>query len=160
MFFSLVCCNFLYSFTSFISDSDVDSKLHYQKPACKSDFMFHSSSWWFRYFREDIVQIFDTMILLKSRIIPQFLMLMQILYIHATFWCINFLLFWHEGIFMVLIMLFVCYMKIKSTIFFITKKYLVNMILCFSCFLFDGITQSYCEITNHTVNVFAHATRD
>ena len=62
------------------SDSDADSKLYYVNTACKRDFMLHSSSWWFWYFSEDIVQKFDKVILLKSRIISQLLMLMQIIY--------------------------------------------------------------------------------
>ena len=45
-----------------------------------------------------------------------------------------------------------------STIFCITKKYLVNMTQRLSCFLFDCVTKSYFEITSHTVRVCAHAT--
>ena len=67
---------------------------------------------------------------------------------------------WDEGIFMVWMMVFVWYMKIMSTIFFIIKKYLMNMTQCLSCFLFDGITSSYFEIKSYMVNIFARATRD
>ena len=119
------------------SDSGADSKLYYQKTACKRDFMFFVLSVGDS---ATIMQIFDMVILLKSRIILQFLMLMQIMCIR----CINFLLFWNEGIFLVLMMLFVWYMKLTSTTFCITKKYLVNMTQCLSCFVFDVITHSKC----------------
>ena len=48
-------------------DSDADSKLYYQKTAGKHDFVFFERSISdFGYLSEDIMQIFDTIILMES----------------------------------------------------------------------------------------------
>ena len=103
-------------------------------------YVFHAFSWWFWYFSKDIRQIFDITTLLESRIIPQCLMLMQIIYIHGTVWCINFLLFLARMHFHGFDDAFCVIHKIMYAIFFITKRYLVNMNQYLSCFLFDCIT--------------------
>ena len=82
------------------------------------------------------MQTLDVVILLELRIIPQFLMLM---YTCDFLMYKKFLLFWHEGIFMVLMMVFVWYIKIMFKIFCITRKYHENMTQCLSCFLLDCI---------------------
>ena len=63
--FVAIFCNYSRVLSMHHSDSDADSKPYYQEPACKRDFMF-----------------FVLSVLLESRIIPQFLMLMQIIQIH------------------------------------------------------------------------------
>ena len=84
-------------------------------------YVFSAFTWWFWYFCEDIMQINDVLILLESRIIPQFLTLMQIIYI-CYFWLYKFSIVLAQRHFIVLMMLFVWYIKIMFTIFCITKK--------------------------------------
>ena len=58
--------------------------------------------------------------------------------IHMFMWLLmyKFLLFWHESIFMVLIMLFVWYIKIMSAIFFMTKSILwMWLSVCYAFYL-------------------------
>ena len=121
------------------SDSDADSKLYYQKVACERDFMFFVISVGdFGTLIKIYIQIFDTFILFE---ITNHTVL-QIIF-PCDFWCRNFLLFWHEDIFMVLMILFVWYIQFMSTIFCVIKKYLVKMTQCLSCFLFDCITWNH-----------------
>ena len=82
-----------------------DSKLYYQKTAYKRNFMFFVLS----------VGDFGTLvtILCKGFIwhhesYRNFWCWCKS-YIYVTFWCINFLLFWHEDVFMLLMILFVLY---------------------------------------------------
>ena len=106
--FNSVCCNFLIINYSWVlsmhhHDSDVDSTLYYQTTACKRDkwfqlvilvleWTYRANTWYSHSFGiTNDIAIFDV----------------DANHIYVIFWRINFLLFWHECIFMVLMMLLV-----------------------------------------------------